>query len=178
MTGTDGAGAAHLRLVPPTHARGARPGRPTAIGALALAAPFAGPPPASSPAAAIDDDEGIPAVALGAPRQAAQPPDAKAAATVLAQGLVEVLGGRRDPQQVRGWLDDAVFAWVCDRWRTARRGTSATTPCRVRSVRVCRLQGGAVEAVAVLDDGVRCRAMVLRLETALARWVCTVLTIV
>jgi hypothetical protein len=37
---------------------------------------------------------------------------------------------------------------------------------------------GTVEAVAVVDDGTRCRALALRLEALQRRWLCTALEIV
>jgi hypothetical protein len=45
-------------------------------------------------------------------------------------------------------------------------------------VRVSTSLDGAVEAVAVIDDGTRCRALAVRLEALQRRWVCTALDLV
>jgi hypothetical protein len=49
---------------------------------------------------------------------------------------------------------------------------------RVRRVRLGPVVDGRVEAVVVVDDAVRCRALALRLDAIDGRWLCTALDVV
>ena len=75
------------------------------------------------------------------------------------------------------WTDRDVFERIAASapGRAERVGGS---PVRVRRVRVSTSMDGTVEAVAVVDDGTRCRALALRLEALQRRWLCTALEIV
>jgi hypothetical protein len=107
-------------------------------------------------------------------------PDPRAWSTRLAQATVEVLCGARPVAQLRRWTSDPVYEQL--RRGVRRRSVRVSEPRRrperpprvvVRAVRVCEVAQGIVEACAVVDDGQRARALVLRLEGADGRWRCT-----
>lgn len=104
-------------------------------------------------------------------------PDPRRWSALLAQAVVEILAGRRPAGQVLRWTDRDVFERIAASapGRAERVGGS---PVRVRRVRVSTSMDGTVEAVAVVDDGTRCRALALRLEALQRRWLCTALEIV
>jgi len=60
--------------------------------------------------------------------------------------------------------------------RAVARTTTRTRP-RVSSVRLCEPCPGVAEVCAVVDTGVRRRALALRLEVIAGRWQCTVLRV-
>lgn len=104
-------------------------------------------------------------------------PDPRRWSALLAQAVVEILAGRRPAGQVVRWTDRDVFERIA---RSAPRRAERVggTPVRVRRVRVSTSVDGTVEAVAVVDDGTRCRALAMRLEGLQRRWLCTALDIV
>jgi hypothetical protein len=104
-------------------------------------------------------------------------PDPRRWAALLAQAVVEILGGRRPVAQVLRWVDPEIHERLRRSAPSARRATGGP-PVRVRRVRVSTSLDGAVEAVAIVDDGTRCRAMAMRLEALERRWLCTALDIV
>lgn len=103
-------------------------------------------------------------------------PDPRRWAGMLAQAVVEVLAGRRPATQLIRWLNLEVYERV-RRSAAAAPGGRTGVPVRVRRVRVATSVEGWVEAVAVVDDGTRCRAMAVRLEALQRRWLCTSLDI-
>ncbi len=110
-------------------------------------------------------------------------PEPRAWCTRLAQAAVEVLSGARPVTQLRRWTSDDVYEQLRRgvRRRSARVAEPSRRPDRpprvvVRAVRVCEVADGTVEACAVVDDGRRARALVLRIEGADGRWRCTRLT--
>jgi Family of unknown function (DUF6459) len=111
-------------------------------------------------------------------------PDPRVWAARLSRAAVEVQVGVRPVTQLRRWLSDDVYADLlrasrrrADRSaRVAEPGRRQTArPPRVvlRTVRACEVTDGVVEACAVVDDGRRAWALVLRLEGADGRWRCT-----
>ena len=107
-------------------------------------------------------------------------PEPRAWCTRLAQAAIEVLGGARPVTQLRRWTSDDVYEQLRRgvRRRSARVAEPSRRPDRpprvvVRAVRVCEVADGTVEACAVVDDGRRARALVLRIEGADGRWRCT-----
>ena len=164
--------AAPVRLVPVP-----RPARDSArrwTRALSLAP--AAPSTASAqdePTAWGDEPDGEPV----RPPDLGRLPDPRRWTALLAQAVVEILAGRRPVAQVVRWVDPE----IADRLRRSaaapRRGGDGV-PVRVRRVRVSTAMDGTVEAVAVVDDGTRCRAIALRLEALHRRWQCTALDLV
>jgi hypothetical protein len=133
-------------------------------------------PPAPPPLAVVDDDDDD---EPSRRTSAATLPDPERWAGMIAQAVVEILAGRRPPAQVVRWVDGPVY----DRVRRsaealAARGTGRTgAPVRVRRVRMDGHDAG-VEAVVIVDDGRRCRALALRLDAVDGRWLCTALDVV
>lgn len=165
-----------VRLIPlprPTAQRRVVPSVPAGQGILGLElAPAAPPAPDPDPTAWMVEDE-----APSAPGNPRELQDPRRWTAMLAQAVVEVLGGRRPATQLIRWLDLEVYERVR---RSAAAGVRPRggVPVRVRRVRVSTSPDGWVEAVAVVDDGTRCRAMALRLEALQRRWLCTSLDIV
>jgi Family of unknown function (DUF6459) len=97
----------------------------------------------------------------------------------MAQAMVEVFLGARPATQLRRWTSDAVYGQIRRRGQLNRvaeshsRRTRAASRVAVRSVRVCEVADGVVEAAAVVDDAVRVRVMALRFERAEGAWRCT-----
>jgi hypothetical protein len=126
------------------------------------------------PAAAAEPEE-APA------REVVRTPDARRFAAPFAQGVAEVLMGVRPPQQLAQATTLEVLAQLeRNAGRLAPRATTRT-PARPRprlsSVRVCEPCPGVAEVAAVVDTGVRRRALALRLEAIAGRWRCTVLRV-
>lgn len=107
-------------------------------------------------------------------------PDPRRWAAMIAQAVVEIVAGRRPPVQVVRWLEAPVYERVRRSAEAAatRGARRAGTPVRVRRVRVSTDLDAAVEAVVVVDDGLRCRALALRLEALDGRWLCSALEMV
>jgi hypothetical protein len=111
----------------------------------------------------------------------ARVPDPRRFVAPFAQGIAEVLMGVRPPQQ----LSQATTIEVLGQLernagrlapRSAARLVNRARP-RVSSVRLCEPCPGVAEVCAVVDTGVRRRALALRLEVIGERWQCTVLRV-
>ncbi len=179
MTAMSGGAAVPLRLLgvplPADPRRGGAGARRQ--GTLALELVPAAPPAPPSLAPADDDDEDDGATGRGL--LATCLPDPERWAAMIAQAVVEILVGRRPVAQVVRWVDAPIYERVRRSAQAlAARGTDRTgTPVRVRRVRLDTHDCG-VEAVVVVDDGRRCRALALRLDAIDGRWLCTALDIV
>lgn len=164
-----------VRLVPIPRQAPLRAGSepvPAGQGALALELAAAVPPdPEPRASAWLGDDEPT------NPPDIEALPDPRRWTAMIAQAVVEILAGRRPVTQVLRWVDPEIYRRI-QRSAPPRPGGRGGVPVRVRRVRVSTSPEGAVEAVAVVDDGTRCRAMTLRLEALERRWLCTALDIV
>ncbi|HVS68044.1 MAG TPA: Rv3235 family protein [Mycobacteriales bacterium] len=112
---------------------------------------------------------------------AAMIPSPRRFAAPFAQGVAEVLMGVRPPQQLAQVTTLDVLGQLernCGRLapRTTLRSVARPRP-RVSSVRVCEPVAGVAEVCAVIDTGVRRRAIALRLELRSGHWQCTVLRV-
>jgi hypothetical protein len=164
--------AVPVRLVPVPRPAPASSRRGTR--ALSLAPPA--PSTASSriePTAWDTEDDADPAP----PPDLGRLPDPRRWTALLAQAVVEILAGRRPVAQVVRWVDPEIADRLRRSAASARRGGDGA-PVRVRRVRVSTTMDGTVEAVAVVDDGTRCRAIAMRLEALHRRWQCTALDLV
>lgn len=154
---------------------------PAVQGTLALdlvpPVPAEAEPPLPDPPAPIGDDWGDDPPSRTDPVEL---PDPRRWAAMIAQAVVEIVAGRRPAVQVVRWLETPVYERVRrSAEATATRGARrAGTPVRVRRVRVSTDLDGAVEAVVIVDDGLRCRALALRLEALGGRWLCSALEMV
>lgn len=122
-------------------------------------------PPAASP-------DRAPTTSMPNPRRFAAP---------FAQGVAEVLMGVRPPQQLAQVTTLDVLAQLernAGRLAPRLATRSGTRPRpRVSTVRLCEPAAGVAEVCAVVDTGVRRRALALRLELVGGRWQCTVLRV-
>ncbi|GEL95130.1 Rv3235 family protein [Cellulomonas composti] len=101
-------------------------------------------------------------------------------AGTLAHGVVEVLVGRRNAAQLARWVSPGVFDALRARATVSARTLGPRLAGRapvLRSVRVCPIAPGVVEAAVVVDDGARVRAVALRLEVHRGAWRATVLEV-
>lgn len=110
-------------------------------------------------------------------------PDPAALIDNLASGVVEVLGGVRDLEQLGRWLSEGVYRHLLRRSIIAARGRAARgqVPSRplamVMSKRVTRPADNVVEAAVVLHGLARTRAVAIRLEGMDGRWRATALAV-
>jgi len=98
----------------------------------------------------------------------------------LALASVESLVGRRPVAQLARWLSPGVYDALHARATASARVLSSRTGGRsvvVRSVRGCRTEERVLEASAVVDDGLRVRAVAMRLEAHRRSWRVTALEI-
>ncbi|WP_343075842.1 Rv3235 family protein [Microbacterium horticulturae] len=105
-----------------------------------------------------------------------QLPDPEPLLRNLTQGVLEVLAGIRDVNQLARWMTEDAFrslatrAALATRARSAR-GVSAARPVHaVRSVHMTAPADDAVEAVVVIGGPARTRALAIRLEGLDHRW--------
>lgn len=101
-------------------------------------------------------------------------------ASTIAQAGVEVLMGRRSVGQLARWLTPGVYDALHDRATLTLRAVgprSARRAPTVRRARVWRVDEHALEASVVVDDGLRVRAVALRLESHRGSWRATALEI-
>ena len=146
---------------------------PTIDGALALAFPTTSPP---VPLRLVPPAQ--PGGATSSRSARADLPDPRQWTARLTQAVVEVLAGQRQAAQLSRFATlDVLDLLERSTGRLARR-TNATTPISrpvVVSVHVSEPVDGVAEACAVMNTGVRRRAIALRLEGIDGRWQCTAL---
>jgi hypothetical protein len=109
-------------------------------------------------------------------------PDPADWARQFVQAAIEVTAGLRPAGQLVRWTTDEIRARLTRRAELARRvsrqaapRTPSVQPSTVRSIRVCLPRDGVAEVCAVVSDGVRSRAIALRMEGLDGRWRVTVL---
>jgi len=101
----------------------------------------------------------------------------------LTQGVLEVLAGVRDLDQLARWFSEDAYRSLVTRSNLAARARSArgVPPARprfvIRSLRVTEPVDGVVEAVVVVAGPGRTRAVAVRLEGLDRRWRATSLAI-
>jgi len=102
---------------------------------------------------------------------------------LLAQGVVEVMAGMRDPAQLANWLADEVYLKVRERAlgaqqaRASRGEPVGRSYFEVASVRSQSPRDGVIESVVLLKGPTRVRAVTLRLEGYNNRWRATSLAV-
>lgn len=101
----------------------------------------------------------------------------------LATGVVEVLGGVRDLEQLGRWLSEGVYRHLLRRAVIAARGRAARgqSPARpfasVGGSRITYPASNVVEATVLLHGPTRTRAVAIRLEGLDSRWRATALAV-
>ncbi|WP_244255813.1 Rv3235 family protein [Rathayibacter sp. VKM Ac-2760] len=126
-----------------------------------------------------------PAAAFFAPQPAtrAELPDPEPILHCLTLLVVEVLGGSREIDQLARWLSDDVYRHLQKRVVMAARARSAKgrstqrIPFTVGRVVITEPRDGIVEAVVLVHNRVRTRAVAIRLEGTDARWRATAINV-
>jgi hypothetical protein len=94
----------------------------------------------------------------------------------LTRCVIEVLAGARDLEQLARWVSDDVYRHLLKRVVLSTRaryakGQKATRPSFfIGSTTVCEPRDGVVEAVVIVRNRVRTRAVAIRLEGLDSRW--------
>jgi hypothetical protein len=94
----------------------------------------------------------------------------------LTRCVIEVLAGARDLEQLARWVSDDVYRHLLKRVVLSTRaryarGQKATRPSFfIGSTSVCEPRDGVVEAVVIVRNRVRTRAVAIRLEGLDSRW--------
>lgn len=94
----------------------------------------------------------------------------------LTQGVLEVLAGVREVDQLARWFNEDAFrslvtrANLSARARSARGGSPARPTFEIRSIRTSDPADGVVEAVVIVAGPGRTRAVAIRLEGLDRRW--------
>jgi len=144
--------------------------------------PTAPPVPAAQATLDLDlagpETEREPEVRSAADRRAERVMRARAARFAMA--MVEAVGGDRSVTQLVGWVSHEVYETVS----ALAAGVSRTSDSEARartgrprllSVHVSRPTADAAEVCGHVRQGVRSRAVALRLELRRGRWICTAL---
>jgi hypothetical protein len=103
-------------------------------------------------------------------------PDPVESLKVLATGVVEVIAGTRQVDQLARWLTDDVYQRLQFRARRAEaqrveQGVKAHYQnLRVGGLRTCSPRDGVIESVVLLSSKSRTRAVTIRLEGINSRW--------
>lgn len=101
----------------------------------------------------------------------------------LTRGVLEVLAGVREVDQLARWLAEDPYRVLVTRSNLAARARSArdVAPARpvhtIVSVRTCEPADGVVESVVIVRTPARTRAVALRLEGLDGRWRATSLAL-
>jgi hypothetical protein len=110
-------------------------------------------------------------------------PDPSMLVENLATGVVEVLGGVRDLEQLGRWLSEGVYRHLLRRSIIAARGRAVrgqpgTRPVAgVAAKRITFPASNVVEATVLLHGAARTRAVAIRLEGMDSRWRATALAV-
>lgn len=110
-------------------------------------------------------------------------PDPEPLLRNLTVGVLEVLAGVRDVEQLARWLTDDAFSRLVTRANLSARARSArnvaaTRPAHsVLSVRYSTPRDGVVEGVVIVAGPARTRAVAIRLEGWDGRWRATSLAL-
>jgi hypothetical protein len=110
-------------------------------------------------------------------------PDPEPLLTALTRGVLEVLAGVREPEQMARWLTDEPYrslvtrAGMAVRARSARKVPVMRPVYAIRSIRHSSPADGVVEGVVVVETPQRTRAVAMRFEGMDGRWRATSLSI-
>lgn len=110
------------------------------------------------------------------PTPSAELPDPVPLLRSLTQGVLEVLAGVREVDQLARWFNEDAFRSLVARANLSARARSArgVSPARptfeIRSIRTSDPADGVVEAVVIVAGPGRTRAVAIRLEGLDRRW--------
>jgi Family of unknown function (DUF6459) len=111
-------------------------------------------------------------------------PDPEDSLKALATGVVEVIGGSRQVEQLARWLSDEVYQRLQLRANKARiqRAEAGKVAhfqnLTVQSLRTSSPRDGVIESVVLLNSRSRTRAVTIRLEGINARWRATSVSLI
>lgn len=117
------------------------------------------------------------------PTSTSELPDPAPLLRSLAHGVLEVLAGVREVDQLARWFSEEAFRSLATRANLSARARSArgVAPARptfeIRALRVTEPLDGVIEAVVVVAGPGRTRAVAVRLEGIDRRWRATSLAI-
>jgi len=103
-------------------------------------------------------------------------PDPQPLLENLTRCVIEILAGARDLEQISRWVTDDVYRILLKRVVIASRARQARGQSTVRptftlgTVRVAEPRDGVVEAVVIVHNRARSRAVAIRLEGLDRRW--------
>lgn len=126
-----------------------------------------------------------PAIAFFAPQPTprAELPDPEPILARLTLLVIEILAGSREIDQIARWLTDDVYRHLQKRVVLSARGRSLRNrpahriPFTVGRVVVTEPRDGVVEAVVMVHNRVRTRAVAIRLEGFDGRWRATAINV-
>ena len=109
------------------------------------------------------------------PCSSAELPDPAPLIENLATGVIEILLGVREVQQIARWVTESTYELLTQRALTARRARAVRQQREVpgfaiSSVRTCHTADGVVEGAVVVRSAGRTRAVAIRLEGLDGRW--------
>ncbi|WP_348786867.1 Rv3235 family protein [Leifsonia sp. NPDC080035] len=139
----------------------------------------------AEPADGADDADQVttPALSLVPTTEAVLDRDPGLLCANLALCVVEIIAGARSLDHIARWISDAVFVQLMRRTVIAGRARRATGARAMRPrVRIgvphlCTLDEATVEAVVVVHERARSRAIAMRLERHRSRWRATAITV-
>lgn len=117
------------------------------------------------------------------PTPAAQLPDPEPLLRSLTQGVLEVLAGVREVDQLARWFSEDAYQRLLTRANLSARARSArgTSPTRpvfsILSLRHSQPADGVIESVVIVAGPGRTRAVAIRLEGLDHRWRATSLAV-
>jgi hypothetical protein len=110
-------------------------------------------------------------------------PDPQPLLENLTRCVIEILAGARDLEQIARWVSDDVYRVLLKRVVIAARARQVRDQAPGRpaftlgSVRICEPRDGVVEAVVIVHNRARSRAVAIRLEGLDRRWRATAISV-
>ncbi|MGH1547881.1 Rv3235 family protein [Leifsonia poae] len=110
-------------------------------------------------------------------------PDPGTLCSNLARCVIEILAGARPLDQISPWVSDAVYVHLLRRTVLAARARALSSEdalrprMRIGDPRLSRPSDGVVEAVVLVHQQGRSRAVAMRLERHRARWRATTINV-
>lgn len=117
------------------------------------------------------------------PTPSAELPDPKPLLENLARCVIEILGGVRDIEQIARWVTDDVYRHLVKRVVLSARARQAKgqpvrrIPFTIGTITTSEPRDGVVEAVILVHNRVRTRAVAIRLEGLDSRWRATAVNV-
>lgn len=110
-------------------------------------------------------------------------PDPQPLLENLTRCVIEILAGARDLEQIARWVSDDVYrvllkrVIIAARARQARNQAPSRPAFTLGAVHTCEPRDGVIEAVVVVHNRARSRAVAIRLEGLDRRWRATAISV-